>query len=57
MFLFSKIIGILLSPLLWVIMLFIAAWIIKKPGEKEKDFYTGNDHDAAFLPIAGSFKT
>ena len=37
----------MLSPLLWVIMLFLAAWFIKKPGEKKKDFCAGNDHDAA----------
>ena len=38
MFLFSKIIAVLLSPLLWVIMLFIAAWIIKNPVKKKKIF-------------------
>jgi uncharacterized SAM-binding protein YcdF (DUF218 family) len=38
MFLFSKIIGILLSPLLWVIMIFLAAWIIKNPVRKKKIF-------------------
>ncbi len=36
MFLFSKIIGIFLNPLLWVYPLYYAAWFIKNPVRKKK---------------------
>jgi uncharacterized SAM-binding protein YcdF (DUF218 family) len=36
MFLFSKIVGWMLNPLLWIFILMIGAWFIKKPGIKRK---------------------
>jgi uncharacterized SAM-binding protein YcdF (DUF218 family) len=36
MFLFSKIVGILLNPLIWIFILMIGAWFIKKPARKRK---------------------
>jgi uncharacterized SAM-binding protein YcdF (DUF218 family) len=36
MFFFSKFIGILLSPLLWIVLFSIAAWFIKNPLKKRR---------------------
>jgi uncharacterized SAM-binding protein YcdF (DUF218 family) len=36
MFFFSKFIGMLLNPLLWIVLLSIAAWFIKNPIKKRK---------------------